>query len=122
MADIFEIVGVNAQVKVHIKGKEKIFTVHDPKYTDKIAVMKELRGLAKHRDDIDDLDMIEQDFSLRKKYVQLYLPDLTDDQILNMGEHSFDTLYQAVTQMASEKFGACVRKIDAEKKDLAITV
>jgi len=39
--------------------------------------------------------------------------------IEEMGQHSFQALFDAVTDLASKRFGAHVRKIDDEKKDLA---
>lgn len=117
MADIFEIVGVNAEVKV----KDKSYPLQDPQMSKKIAFMKELDALNKIRDSLSGTEAMEKDWQMQKKYVQLYLPDLTDKEIDTMGQHTFQVLSDALTEVAKDKFGACVKKIESEKKPLAAT-
>jgi hypothetical protein len=119
MSDIFEIVGVNAEIKIKVKGREKTFTVQDPNYLKKMALIRKMRDLGKNKDTMDTMDLALQDWDCQKKYVQLYVPELTDEQIENMGEHAFRALFETVTDMAAEKFGAHVKKIETEKKSLA---
>jgi len=121
MTDIFEIVGIQAEVKLTLKGKVRSFPIHDPKYLDKVRLMKEMRDLSKLRGVMDDIELTEKDWHIQKKYVRLYLPELTESNIEDMGESAFRVLFQTVTDLAAERFNACVRKIDTEKKTLATT-
>ncbi len=112
MSDIFEILGVNAELRI----QGKVYKFCDPKFKDKIAVMKELETLRLKKGELDPNEAALADWDVSKKYVQLYIPDLSDLAIEEMGQHSFQALFEAVTEMASQKFGAHVKKVDDSKK------
>ena len=117
MADLFEVCGVNAKLKVP-GGKE--FDFVDPKFNDKISLIKEIKAFSKLKPEDDDVEYRIKERELAKRYVQLYVPKLTSEDIEEMGTHAFETLQRAVTEMASSKLGAYVRKIEPEaKKELA---
>lgn len=114
-ADIFEIVGINAEFKF----LDKAYRVRDPKTLDKISWMKALDEFRAQRDNMSQTDAALKDWELQKQYVRLYVPSLTNKDIDNMGQHAFQSLSEIITKLAGEKFGAYVRKIDDQKKSLA---
>jgi len=112
--DIFELSAMKAAFK--IGGKE--YDLVDPTFDKKVLVLKEFDELAeiKPQTKEEKISAALRFHQAKIAYIKVYLPTL-EDQVLNeMGEKQFNAVYDKLTELAGERFGAVIKKIESEKK------
>lgn len=106
MADIFEVKGVNAELKV--MGKSYRFA--DPQFAEKVLLRKEFKELAKKKDQMDEEDYVLSAYALNKKLIKQFLPTIEDETLNTMGDFAIQALTEEINNLAEQKFGAVVEK------------
>lgn len=108
MSDIFEIKGVDAELRV----AGKCYKFADPKLKEKVLIEKELNVLNAQKDSIDRVDYILQAQEIFKRMIMQYLPTIESQVLEDMGDSALTALFKMVTEFAQEKFGAVVQKVE----------
>ena len=112
MSTIFEIKGVNAELKVG----QMIFRFADPGVKEKILLQKKMKALLKQRDEhaIEDEDFVLQMDDLNNESIKQHLPDMDDETLAKMGTYAKQALLEQLFKLAEKNFGATVEA--TEKK------
>ena len=113
MSDIFEIKGVDAELRV----LDQKYVFADPIYSERMKWVKESMALEKTKPDDPALmpDFLELRNELDKKLMRMYLPSMPEDVINKMGFNAFTALMDKITELTGTKFGAKV-EAKTEKK------
>jgi len=108
MADIFELKGLDAELKIG----SATYKFADPNFLKKNLLQKKFSELESERMSIDRSDYTRRSYELNRELVKLYLPDLGDDVLDQIGEHAFLALLDKLLTLTSTTFGAVVEKIE----------
>lgn len=111
MTTIFEI--FDPQAKIKYKGVE--YAVVDPNHLEKVKILDEWAAFTNEKKDLKMTEALAKDFELKKRYICLYVPTMKEI-VEKFGQHTVDTFYKMVLEMANEHFGAQIQKIDDQKK------
>ena len=110
MAHVFEINGIDAELKI---GGRK-YKFRDPRFQEKVLLKKEWDDVLK--DDLlaDKPETVARIHELNKKQVKLYLPDFDDKHLEELGDTEVNLVLKAIQEAAKHNFGAYMES--AEKK------
>lgn len=108
MSDIFEIKGVDAELRV--AGKSYKFA--DPRLQEKVLLEKELNALNATKESMDTVDWVLKSHEIFKKMIRQYLPEMEQSVLDQMGDNAMTALLEMVTDFSQKKFGAVVQKVE----------
>lgn len=111
MSDIFEI----KSTKIELKIGDRVFEIKDPKFVNKIQMKKEMAELEKSKEALEETDYILRMYDLNKKFIKMFIPEMTEDFLEdNIPSSALDLLTAKISEIADKKFGAIIEK--TEKK------
>jgi len=109
MADIIEIKTINAELRVG----SRVFKIHDPAYLSKVKLRKEIDKFQADIGSMTSHDRAEKFFEIQCKNLKLYMPELEDSFLNEIGEHAFTALIEGLNEAIATNFGV---KAITEKK------
>lgn len=110
MADVFELKGVDAVLR--IRGQDYKF--RDPPFGEKVLAQKAWDQLNSD-ESVDRNERLLRAEEINKRMVKSYLPDIPDEYLNHIGMHEMSALLDHITEITGTKFGAIVSKVDEKK-------
>lgn len=114
MADIFEIKGINAEVK--ILGKSYKFA--DPKFKDKVLLRKEAKEIESRRSQslLSEEDYYLEMYDVTRKMIKQFLPELGDDVLDQIGDNATMQILKHCQDLAAGKFNSVVSTVEGKSE------
>ena len=109
MADIIEIKSINAEMRVG----SRVYKIHDPAYLEKVKIRKEIDKYQLENEKMSSAERAERFFELQCKTLKLYMPDIEDNFLKEIGDHTFTALVDGLNEAIATNFGV---KAITEKK------
>ncbi|MBL0233241.1 MAG: hypothetical protein IPQ08_06210 [Chitinophagaceae bacterium] len=106
MADLFEL----CEPDIEIKIKGRAYKICDPSHKDKVLLYKEQDALTEKKDSMNAWDYNLACHDMNKKHIKLYLKQMTDEDLDQLGESSQLVLLEKLFELLPTKFGAVVKK------------
>jgi hypothetical protein len=108
MADLFELRGVDIELKV----LGKTYKFQDPPFNLKVASYRAADKLEENRKNMSLTDYLIKANELNRESVKMYLPDLPSDILEKIGMHEMSALIDKINELSGKRFGATVEKVE----------
>lgn len=108
MADIFEIKDIDVKIKID----EVLYDFVDPNFFEKVSLQKKYQDAFKRKDSLDVIDFETEIYMLNCEHIKLFCPTINDDLLKKMGEFKVQLLLEKILDLAKNKFGAVVEKVE----------
>lgn len=108
MADLFELKGVNIELKI----RGQVYKFADPEFLSKLASYKASEELEAVKKDISHSEYMARANELNKASIKMYLPDIPQDVLDKIGMNEMSVLLDKIAELTGENFGAVVEKVE----------